>query len=469
MWLTFVVVAWMASPLLVGLALGTVMGFTAQLLCARLATRFRGRRGLASAATTILGGLLAVGGGVGAAGVVVRKVVEALALVQERIASHSGASLLGPREARLLATLGLNRDVVLTRLRDEVGRAANLAAEAAGLVVQVSTGALLTSVVAMWTMFYVLRDWPRIAGLLERLSPLQPEHTRALVQEFRNVGRRAFVGTVAGAIVQGTIAGIGFALVGLPEPITWAAIMALLTFIPVVGTLLVWVPAAVWLLTSGHVVSALALTAYCLVIVMALNDYVIRPRLIGRGDGAHPLLTLVSILGGISVLWRRRGHRGPRGRLFALRRERAHLPERARLRIHREAGRRGAVTLLYPQKNHCSLPPRLPVNLQASSSGFDDGALRLAVGSSPACRRGGRRRSWPRGRSSPTGTQDGRSGRMRRWACRSGGGDPSSSMSAFGRMSKFAQRMYCSSFSSDTLPVPNVFTCTPTGFATPIA
>ena len=79
------------------------------------------------------------------------------------------------------------------------------------------------------------------------------------------------------------------------------AILAILSFIPVVGVLLVWVPAALWLLTSGHVVRALMLTAFCLIFVMALHDYVIRPRLVGRGDGANPLITLVSVLGGISV------------------------------------------------------------------------------------------------------------------------------------------------------------------------
>jgi predicted PurR-regulated permease PerM len=57
----------------------------------------------------------------------------------------------------------------------------------------------------------------------------------------------------------------------------------------------------VWLLTTGHVVRALLLTAWCLLLVMAANDYVIRPRLVGRGGEAHPLLMLVALLGGISV------------------------------------------------------------------------------------------------------------------------------------------------------------------------
>jgi predicted PurR-regulated permease PerM len=298
MGLTFLVVAWMAAPLLVGLALGTVMGFTAQPFSAALSQRLGTRRKLASAVTTLLGGLLVVGGGTAAAWVVARELVAAVAIAQQRIAA---GPLNGPWATRVLTALDLDRDVVMARLRDEIGRAANLAATAAGVVVQASAGALLTVVIAMWTMYYVLLDWPRIGRHLERLLPLDPAHTRALVDEFRDVGRRAFVGTVASAIIQGLMAGLGFAIFGVPHPATGGALLALTSFIPVIGTLLVWVPAAVWLLASGHLARALLLTAYCLVAVMAANDYVIRPRLVGSSDDAHPLLTLVSLIGGISV------------------------------------------------------------------------------------------------------------------------------------------------------------------------
>jgi predicted PurR-regulated permease PerM len=296
--LTFLVVAWMAAPLLVGLALGTVMGFTAQPLYAGLSKRLGKRHRVASAVTTLLAGLMVVGGGAAAGSVIVRELVAVVAIVQQRLAARP---LDGPRATRVLTALGLDRDVVVAKLRDEIGRAANLAATAAGVIVQASAGALLTVVIAMWTMYYVLLDWPRIGRHLERLLPLDPHHTRALVDEFRDVGRRAFVGTVASAIIQGCLAGLGFTIFGVPHPATGGALLAVTSFIPVIGILLVWVPAAIWLLVSGHLARALLLTAYCLVILMAANDYVIRPRLVGSSEDAHPLLTLVSLIGGISV------------------------------------------------------------------------------------------------------------------------------------------------------------------------
>ena len=299
MGLAFVVVAWMSAPLLVGLALGTVMGFTAQPLHERLCVRMRQRRALASAVTTLLGGLTIACGGALLFWIVVRQLGAAAALVQRELFSGFRTPL-GPRTTRLFDSLGIPQAVLAARLRDELGRAADVAARGAGMVVQASAGVLLTIVVALWTMFFVLRDWPRIAAHLERLLPLHPRHTRALVDEFRNVGRRAFVGAVASAALQGALAAIGFALFGVPQAIAWGALLALFSFIPVFGTPLVWVPASIWLLSTGHLVRALLLTAWSLVLVMAANDYVVRPRLVGRGEG-HPLLMLVALIGGISV------------------------------------------------------------------------------------------------------------------------------------------------------------------------
>ncbi|MGD0674194.1 MAG: AI-2E family transporter [Polyangiaceae bacterium] len=298
--LTFLVVAWMAAPLLVGLALGTVMGFTAQPFHARLTARLGDRRALASAIATLMGGLGMVGVGAAVVFVIVRELAVATASL-ERSMAQGGGDWVGPHADRLLTALHLQREVVIAHLRDQLDRIANLAAQAAGVLVQASAGALLTLVMSLWTMYYVLVDGPRIGHHIERLLPLDPVHTRALVREFRDVGRRTFVGTVIGAFVQGVMAFLGFALCGIPQAPTWGALLAVLSFIPVVGVLLVWVPATIWLMTSGAIVRAVVLIGWNLIFVMAANDYVIKPRLVGRGGDSHPLLMLVALIGGISV------------------------------------------------------------------------------------------------------------------------------------------------------------------------
>ncbi|HXN34473.1 MAG TPA: hypothetical protein VN894_21575, partial [Polyangiaceae bacterium] len=139
MGLAFVVVAWMSAPLLVGLALGTVMGFTAQPVHARLCARMGQRRTLAAAATTLLGGLTIAAGVALVFWIVGGQLGAAVALVQRGL-SGGFETLLGPRTTRLLDSLGISRAVAAARLRDELGRLADLAARGAGLVVQASAG-----------------------------------------------------------------------------------------------------------------------------------------------------------------------------------------------------------------------------------------------------------------------------------------------------------------------------------------
>jgi predicted PurR-regulated permease PerM len=364
MGLGFLVVAWMIAPLLLGLALGTVMGFTAQPLYERFAARLEHRR-LASAAVTLIAGLLMAGGGAVAVWLVAREVVVALALVQ-RMTGH-GPAALGPRAVRLLDALGVQRDVLFARLQGELGHLADLAARAAGVVVEASLGGVVTLIVALWTMYYVVLDWGRIAGHLERLLPLDPLHTRALVDEFRHVGRTAFVGTVASAAVQAVLAGIGFAGLGVPQAVTWAAVLGVASFIPVVGVPLVWVPLAISLAWNGHLGRGIALTAWCVVVVGIINDYIIRPRLVGGRRAGHPLLTLVAMLGGISVFGLAGVVLGPV--IMALFLATARIYER-----ERDGDRAAAVGLTPGSPGSSSSPPSRTPPASHPSPGPDEGS-----------------------------------------------------------------------------------------------
>jgi predicted PurR-regulated permease PerM len=259
----------------------------------------RQRRTLAAALTTFLGGLVMVAGGAGIVWIAVREVIAAVGLLQHELAA-GGLGPLGAKVAHLAAKAGLPQDLVAGRLRDGLGRVGNLVAQGAGIVLEASASAVLTVIIALWTMFYIVRDWPSMARHLERLLPLDPRHTRALVAEFRRVGRQSFIGNMGTAIFQGGMAGLGFFIFGVPQPVTWAVLLAVMSFIPVVGTALVWVPAAAWLLTQGEAVRAILLATWCVLFVLAFSDYVVRPRLVGR-EGAHPLLTLIALIGGIAV------------------------------------------------------------------------------------------------------------------------------------------------------------------------
>lgn len=298
---TFLTVAWIVSPLWVGVALGTVMAFTAQPYYRRLAGAMGDRRPIAAGITTAVTGLLSAVAAVVSGYVLVRELVTLVALFQRKMSSGSLSELIGDRAARIVDHFGVDRGVLMARIHRELGTAAGYATSAAATVIQTTTSAAVGLVIALMTMYYVLLEWPNIAVRLERVLPLDPRHTRALILEFRDVGRSSFVGTIATALVQGLLGGVGYAIAGVANSVTLGMLTALASFIPLVGTAMVWAAVAAYLALSGELLAGVFVLAWGLLVVMALSDYVIRPRLVGGKEHGHPLLMLVALIGGLEV------------------------------------------------------------------------------------------------------------------------------------------------------------------------
>jgi predicted PurR-regulated permease PerM len=298
--LAFLAVAYLASPIWVGLVVGTVMAFTAQPLYRRLASRFH-RKALAAIITTLTGGIVMAAGAAAGLFVLAREILIVVDIIQRKSQAASLAELIGPQGIRLIDSMHVSREATMAKLQEAAGQASAYAAKGAGVILTTTTSALITIVFAFWTMYYVLLEWPKMALHLERVLPLDPRHTRALMLEFREVGRSAFIGTLGTAVVQGVLAWIGFAIAGVPQPVTWGAVTMMASFIPVVGTAMVWVTAGLWLIWDGHLGWAIFVFAWGSLIVMAVADYVVRPRLVGGKGQGHPLLMLIALIGGIEV------------------------------------------------------------------------------------------------------------------------------------------------------------------------
>jgi predicted PurR-regulated permease PerM len=298
--MSFMTVAWIASPLWVGIALGTMMAFTAQPLFRRISTRIHSRPISAALITGIIG-LASAAALTTTIYVITNELFDVASSFQSKMARGSLAELIGEPNARLLEHLGFHRTELMEKIRKELGVAVEYATRAIGVILETTTGATLGLIIALMTMYYVLLEWAHIAVRLERLLPLDPRHTRALILEFRDVGRSSFVGTIATALVQGVLAGVGFGIVGVPNAITFALLTAFASFIPLVGTAMIWGPVAIYLVATDRVLAGVFILIWGLIVVMALADYVIRPRLVGKKGGGHPLLMLIALLGGIEV------------------------------------------------------------------------------------------------------------------------------------------------------------------------
>lgn len=149
------------------------------------------------------------------------------------------------------------------------------------------------------TLYYFLRDGKRLKNYLVRLSPLKDSDDEQIVSTLELAVNSVVKGKIAIAAIQGILAGIGLAIFGVPNPVVWGLVASVVSLVPPVGTALVLVPAIIYLLLAGSPASAIGLTLWSFGV--SVVDNVLGPRLMGRGMQLHPLLMLISVLGGLAV------------------------------------------------------------------------------------------------------------------------------------------------------------------------
>jgi predicted PurR-regulated permease PerM len=295
----FVLIAWLSSPVIIGILLGALIAFTLQPLYDSLARRTQ-RAWVAA--------LLCVG----AAGVGIAGVAAAIGYLLVSRGAGIAASVLaslgpdGAARAFIVKTSSrlpnqLHPGQLLGRLENAAAEIAQRAGFIAGAFVNATFGILLEALFMLLTTYFILRNWPSMVRGAEQILPLHPRDTRALFDEFRLVGRTTLLGTVVTGAAQGALATIGYWIIGVPEAAFLGALTAVASLLPAVGTLLIWVPVGVVLMLAGHSDKGALLLGYGSLVIVGFSDYVLRPRLVTGGADMPALLTLVSLFGGLEL------------------------------------------------------------------------------------------------------------------------------------------------------------------------
>lgn len=150
-------------------------------------------------------------------------------------------------------------------------------------------------------IYYFLADGPEMIATFMRLSPLDDHYEEELVREFATISRAVVVATLLSAVAQGLLAGIGYFTAGLASATLLTLLTMLFALVPFIGGTAVWAPCCLWLFLEGRVTAAVLLTLYSAVIV-SMADNVIKPLVLRGQSNLHPLLALLSVLGGAKAL-----------------------------------------------------------------------------------------------------------------------------------------------------------------------
>ncbi len=155
-------------------------------------------------------------------------------------------------------------------------------------------------VLMLYLLFFFLRDGRKILDGIVRTLPMGDERERNLLARFAQVSRATIKGTFVIGAIQGTIGGAAFWALGIQGAVLWGVVMAILSLLPVGGSGIVWVPAAIILIATGELIRGLILVAVGALII-GLVDNLLRPMLVGRDTRMPDFLILLSTLGGLTV------------------------------------------------------------------------------------------------------------------------------------------------------------------------
>lgn len=299
-WLAWLVVRPLAGVLFMAAVIATVLNP----VTGALARRMKGARGRAAAVLT-LALLLALAGplaGVGA--IVVGQAAEAVAWLSRAVQQEGLAGLIArlpgsvqPAAAELASRLPQGVKEVEELLRESLGSGAF---STVGGVLKATGAALSRLLLFFVALFFFLADGPRLVEWLKEMLPLPAGKTAVLFGYLRTVTSSVVVSTLATSGVQAALALVGYLLAGVPSALFFALLTFFTSFVPAVGTMLVWLPLAALKFGTGHPGAGAFLVAWG-VLVIGMADNFVKPVLIRRGVAFPVGLVFFALLGGLAA------------------------------------------------------------------------------------------------------------------------------------------------------------------------
>lgn len=319
--LLFLIVAAVAGltflfqPFLPALALAVVIATSTFPIYRRLQDRLK-RQELASLLTTLLVALLVIAPLIYLLLATGFKASDLYRTIKTYIDTADTAQLVEQLKA-MLAVLPLPDNIVdtaYTSVKENIGSIVGAVQGGVlrlfGSLIDNTASILLSTTIILFALYYFYRDGTRIAAYVRDLTPLRNKYDNLLMERFRVSASVLVISTLGLAVAQGA----SIALVTLWMDLPWFYLgmaTAIASFIPAVGTALVWMPLSIYLYAQGHPVQALFIVVWGAVVMGVVIDNLLRPQLITRlskfyagGDADiqlldHTLLVFLSILGGL--------------------------------------------------------------------------------------------------------------------------------------------------------------------------
>ncbi|HMO78138.1 MAG TPA: AI-2E family transporter [Candidatus Paceibacterota bacterium] len=235
-------------------------------------------------------------------GLIVQESVELYQKLSQNPGELQGFSLLDQAEklATYLEPYGVSQATAAERLREWTASASQTIASSLISVSQVTLSFVISTAIMLYLLFFFFRDGVKIKETLIHYIPLGNAYEQRLFIRFAETSRAVVKGSLTIALIQGTLGGIVFWIVGITNPVLWGAAMAFLAIIPAVGPAIIWVPASIILIANGSIWEGVTIIVVGIVLISVIDEF-LRPVLVGRGSKMPDAIVLLSTIGGLTT------------------------------------------------------------------------------------------------------------------------------------------------------------------------
>ncbi len=293
----------MIRMFIMAILLAGIFSAMAQPLYRRLEGWFNGRKNPASLLTLFAFFLIILLPLVGLMGIVAAQAIKISREVKPWIDQMTGRpSAINEwlQTFPLYDSLAAYQNVILQKAGELVGMTSTFLFENISSFTFSTINTIFMFFVLLYTMFFFLKEGRQILERVLFYLPLPEGVENRILDRFTSVTRATIKGTLVIGIIQGSLAGLAFWVVGIDSAVFWGTIMTVLSIIPAVGSALIWIPAVIVLAISGQYIQATGLFLFCSLLVGSI-DNALRPWLVGRDTALHELMIFFSTLGGISL------------------------------------------------------------------------------------------------------------------------------------------------------------------------
>lgn len=159
---------------------------------------------------------------------------------------------------------------------------------------------MLNSIVVLFILYYMLYNYNGFEKGLKEILPFREENKQILAEETKEIIRANAIGIPLLGIIQGVFALIGYLIFGIEKPILFALLTAFSTILPVVGTMVIWIPLGIGILISGSYLTGAVFLLYGFIVIGGV-DNLARFMLQKQLADIHPLITIFGVILGLQM------------------------------------------------------------------------------------------------------------------------------------------------------------------------